>query len=579
MVNEYLRQDGYSLGNLKPHLFLLPKKDTTINYTVGNNTCEVISIASSRILKMEGVSAKYEEASNENTRFNFTSTVTFQMREQWGEPWLELMGLLITGDYYVVFEDKMGVQYIQTPEFTSIMSYQYTFDNSSNSGNVLEIYFRTDANVPACILRQRLVETQTVAKNDCSYLGGRLERLRMCDQRHCYVEIETGNRYKNIYTTSGDTFKLIEPCKNNFSYRQQYSNNSFADTITFTIPLSDYKYYFHYSLEEFMGNRYAVLFETADGDNTVASGFEFGYFPGYEIQTSEEDASLNTITITLRHVGQYSMTYTSDRNAAIIEDDTVTYTPADKETDPVTGVELNGFICQGNGMAMITLVRVMSSTGKFLGTYKCLEEYEDIYKHLPLIGTFKLTDDLGFPLTQYREDCTASVRCGFTQLPNTMYFTKTGDFDSGYIQSKCDWRIVSKPDWLDIDPMEGNAGTTYVGAFECNRDAVKGKPEKGIITFVSEDNIVSVTVYLQAADEIMTKEVLSDETYCQGCNSYYYTYIYVSVDGGKTWGLYDDEKIPSDILKYENDPDCGCYKPGEPIYKGIPVNNDYICDE
>ena len=50
------------------------------------------------------------------------------------------------------------------------------------------------------------------------------------------------------------------------TYTQAYSNGKFEDTITFSIPLSDYKYYWHYNLIEFGDNRYVATFRT-DNDN------------------------------------------------------------------------------------------------------------------------------------------------------------------------------------------------------------------------------------------------------------------------------------------------------------------------
>ena len=70
MVNEYLRQNcEYSLGSLKPQIFLLPKEGTAINYSIDNNTCEVRGINADTIYKMmiasqvthENVAATKEE--------------------------------------------------------------------------------------------------------------------------------------------------------------------------------------------------------------------------------------------------------------------------------------------------------------------------------------------------------------------------------------------------------------------------------------------------------------------------------------------------------------------------------------
>lgn len=477
MVNEYLRQNcEYRLGSLKPQIFLLPKEGTAINYSIDNNTCEVRGINAETIYKMIGVSTRFEETSNEAGRFNYTSTVTFTMREQWGEPWMILMQQLRNGNYYVVFEDTMGTQYLQTPEFTSDISYQYTFDNSTNNGNTLEIYFRCDNNVPATILDFKITETDILADNDCAYLGGRLENLRLCPQKYCYIEVEGDSKFTNIYTTNGETFKIVEPCTNNFQYRQQYRNGQFSDTVTFTIPLSDYKYYFHYSLEEFVKNRYAVVFETADGDNTIASGFEFGYFPEYTIQTSEEQMELNTITITLRHVGSQSFYYSSERGAHYIPDETPSYARAGRVTDPSSGLELTDYVCISETQALITLLQILTSSGEPTGNYACLSGYESKYQHLNITKIYNQSDDLGVELVFNSYDCAVQQDCRFVIPPPTsMSFSRNGQTRVVTIEATCDFVISGLPSWLTASPVTGLANTPTQVVFTCNQDPVEGE--------------------------------------------------------------------------------------------------------
>lgn len=491
MVNEYLRQNcEYRLGSLKPQIFLLPKEGTAINYSIDNNTCEVRGINADTIYKMIGVSTRFEETSNEAGRFNYTSTVTFTMREQWGEPWMILMQQLRNGNYYVVFEDTMGVQYLQTPEFTSDISYQYTFDNSTNNGNTLEIYFRCDNNVPATILDFKVTETDILADNDCAYLGGRLENLRLCPQKYCYIEVEGDSKFTNIYTTNGETFKIVEPCTNNFQYRQQYRNGQFSDTVTFTIPLSDYKYYFHYSLEEFVKNRYAVVFETADGDNTIASGFEFGYFPEYTIQTSEEQMELNTITITLRHVGSQSFYYSSERGAHYIPDNTPSYARAGLVTDPSSGLELTDYACISETQAIITLLQILTSSGEPTGNYACLSGYESKYQHLNVTKIYSQSEDLGVELVFNSYDCAVQQDCRFVIPPPTsMSFGRNGQNRVVTIEATCDFVITGLPSWLTASPVTGLANTPTQVVFTCNQDPVEGEILKG--TLITSSGILT----------------------------------------------------------------------------------------
>lgn len=578
MVNEYLRQNcEYRLGSLKPQIFLLPKEGTAINYSIDNNTCEVKGINAETIYEMIGVSTRFEETSNEAGRFNYTSTVTFTMREQWGEPWIALAEQLTGGNYYVVFEDTMGVQYIQTPEFTSDISYQYTFDNSTNNGNTLELYFRCDSNVPACILYSKVIANSKISDNDCAYLGGHLENLRMCPKQFCYIESSENRTFTNIYTTGGETFRRVEPCDRNFQFRHQYSNGEYRDTITFTIPMSDYKYYFHYSLEEFVNNRYAVLFDTTDGDNTIATGFEFGYFPEYTIQTSEEQMELNTITITLRHAGSYSFLYASERDTHIIEDDVPSYAKAKDVIDPVTGHLMSDYVCADNTMAIVTLLKILTSDGQFTGNYAVLEGYEQMYQNLPVTMTYKLTDNMGINLRYYSYECASGQGCKFLQYPSNLSFSEDVRTRTATVEATCDWTIATLPSWITVNVSSGSANVPVSVTFTSSKTG-EGS-DSGVITYVTDDRTAITNVkYEQSGTGTIEKQVLGDDWSCNGCNSYYYYHTYESYDNGQTWHIKEpDEKTLSDIPRYEPDPDCGCWTPGEPIYKYVDVDG-YICE-
>lgn len=510
MVNEFLRQNTYQIGSLKNHIYLLPKGTTTINYTIDNNTCEIRGINAENIYKMIGVSTKFEETSNENTRFNFTSTVTFQMREQWGEPWMILMEQLRLGNYYVVFEDTMGVQYIQTPEFTADISYQYTFDNSSNNGNVCEVYFKCDANVPASILSVKLSETEILSDNDCQYLGGRLENLRLCPQKYCYIEVEGVSQFTNIYTTNGETFKKVEPCKNNFQYRQQYKDKKYKDTITFTIPLSDYKFYFHYSLEEFVNNRYAVVFETVDGDNTIASGFEFGYFPEYTIQTSEEQMDLNTITITLRHEGSHPFYYASERGAHYISDDDEAYARARTVTDPINGDIIEDYVCISETQAIVTLLKIVTSTGEFTGRYACLSGYESRYTNFNVTEVYDQSDDMGIELVFNSYDCATQQDCRFIQAPpSSMSFSTAGQNRVITIEATCEWNISGLPEWLTASPVHGEANVPTQVVFTCSQDATAGEIQQATM-ITTTGTLTRLTDLLLQPDSTWIRPIVFD---------------------------------------------------------------------
>ena len=149
----------------------------------------------------------------------------------------------------------------------------------------------------------------------------------------------------------------------------------FKQTITFTIPLSEYKYYWHYNLIEFTNNRYVCIIDTECG-NTIISGFDFGFTPTYTIASAEANTSMDTITITLKHISD-CISAANAGNVIIKEDKLTMLSPVNEYTDE-NGNFNSTTVCIDETTGVRTLFEEMTSTGGNTGKYHCLVGYEDI---------------------------------------------------------------------------------------------------------------------------------------------------------------------------------------------------------
>ena len=306
MIAEYRRnQCEYKLGNLRPVVYLLPKATTRILYTIDDHNGKVSQIIATQCIKLETVSTKFEVSESVDTRLNFDSTVTINLREKWGDTWVVLLNRMKFQDYYVVIEDNMGSQFIQSPEFTSQFTYTYNFSTSSNNSHNAEIKFKCSSNNPALYVEQNVLGTETIGQ-DCKYQDGGVINLWMTPYDYAFANPDEDGRFTEITCTGGEAMHQVDFDAQSFQFRQQYDGRSYQERLQFTLPFEKFMHYWEYNLVEFMQNRYAIAFNTTQG-NYIAAGFEFGFQPSYTIETTEAVDEMNRITVTLNHQGQNSI--------------------------------------------------------------------------------------------------------------------------------------------------------------------------------------------------------------------------------------------------------------------------------
>ena len=499
MITDYnLEKAKYLAGSLKPFIYIIPKEGTRIDYLIDNHKCEVKQIYFSKCIKIEGFKTMLTVKETVDNRLDFATNVTLSMRENWGEAWVALLNQLKTMNVYVVVEDYSGAQYIQTPEFTSFFQYTYDFNTGSNQGHIAEIIYSCDCNMPVIILNNKISATQTFG-NDCGYQNGGIRDLRLTPFQYVFIDnnSETG-QFTTITCTGGETMHKIEFTPDSFQFRQQYDGRQYQERLTFRIPLSDYKYYFAYNLIEFKENRYAITFETSQG-NWIASGFEFGMQPTYTIETSESVEELNFIEITLQHAGQNSIFYCSDRTPSIIDSTTEIYIPVTQPIkDPVTGLELNYWHCTSKTESIYTLIQMVTESGIPTDRYMCLKGYEDYYRNFNITGTYEKDAKFDFSLTFTNYDCAIKDNCKFTKMTKEVYsFSNIGDNYDVHIQNPCPWTLNDIPSWIECDRLSGDGGIDYIVHFTSKENAT--------------DNRKISFSYLQSFDNISTIQFILEK--------------------------------------------------------------------
>lgn len=493
MIEEFKQQCEYNIGSLKNYIYLINSNNALIDYKI-DNKINVNEIAAEHIYKIYGTNVILTEEETFENRFKFNTTVNINIIESISEPWLYALNVMRDNNFYIVVENLKGTQFIQSVEFTSKFSYNYTFSTSSVGAHQNVLTFKCESNIPTMILNKNIVETQTLINEKCNYNIGDAFDLRLCNFKSTYIKKLNDYQFENIYTNGTDRYELIEFNKDSFSFVEQYSNNKFIDTITFSIPLEKYKFSFHYNLIEFKKNRYTTTFRTKNG-NTIASGFEFGYFPSFTIKTSEDESSPNIITITLKHEGNEPLYYSSDSDPYVVDTTSVRQPLITIKKNDGTTLECDSCINQTQGVH--TLCQEYTVTGQPINKYWCLIGYENVYSFLNIVGTYTMYDEFGKNMIFNSAKCAVQQDCQIIQsLPVQIIFTKMGEVQSYVMESTCDWSLSGVPYWLNASAINGKANQkTQLTLTTTKNPTVEG--ENAVIIMTSGEDKRQCNVILQ----------------------------------------------------------------------------------
>lgn len=448
MVTDYKRQCRYEVGTLKDFIYLIPYEVNRLSYSIDDGDCKGLRINdTTNIIKVEGFQAQLRNTESTDGRLKYESEVSIYVHEQFGKNLHNKMSELIGNRYFVVVEDKMGNQFIQSVEFYSEFEYGISLTSQNNAQNRTQLRFRGASNFPTMLLEEKIDDTKTYAlfSNGCQYDDGGIYDLKMCESKYVIIHA-TDNEIMKIDSTGGRSFRNIDCLPKSLTYTQNYANGQFEDTITFSIPLNEYKHYFSNGLVEFSDNRYVATFRTA-ADNLYAVGYSDGASVSYVIETSTAVNALNKITITLKYIGSEGVVTSSRKDNDIFNEDvTEILRPA---PDNVMGVQTKE--CQNNGKAYITLIQKYTLSGVGLDEYLVLNGYRDRYpSSLNIVGTYSLTDDMGFPLIVDHPSCVGGL-CGTKNgISNPYVFSVYSMRYTFGFTSKCEYSFTSVPSWLNV---------------------------------------------------------------------------------------------------------------------------------
>ena len=309
-ISNYLQTCEYKLGGLKPFIYVIHKNALKLNIKAKGIDVSFNKTKESDVYKIEAQMVVYEQQEKYANKFRFDSSVKVTINEQYREPFLYGLRKLRTNQYYIIIEDKKGVQYLVNPELYTKMSYEYTITDTIDNHNSVEITWNNLSNFPLLIFKERVESNLLFLGEECYYTIGNAYNLVMTRFQDLHAK-DDGVKAEEIYVDDIEKLKEVQYLKESFTLTETYDGNKFTTELTFSIPLSDHQFEWAYDLLEFKDNTYKGLVRTTN-DNYLLLGNENGLFPSYTIRTSEDDGTLNTIEFKFTNISQYPILYTDE---------------------------------------------------------------------------------------------------------------------------------------------------------------------------------------------------------------------------------------------------------------------------
>ena len=309
-ISNYLQTCEYKLGGLKPFIYVIHKNALKLNIKAKGIDVSFNKTKESDVYKIEAQMVVYEQQETYANKFRFDSSVKVTINEQYREPFFYGLRTLRTNQYYIIIEDKKGVQYLVNPELYTKMTYEYTITDTIDNHNSVEITWNNLSNFPLLIFKERVESNLLFLGEECYYTIGNAYNLMMTRFQDLHVK-DDGVKADEIYVDDIEKLKEVQYLKESFTLTETYDGNKFTTELTFSIPLSDHQFEWAYDLLEFKDNTYKGLVRTTN-DNYLLLGNENGLFPSYTIRTSEDDGTLNIIEFKFTNISQYPILYTDE---------------------------------------------------------------------------------------------------------------------------------------------------------------------------------------------------------------------------------------------------------------------------
>lgn len=329
---------------------------------------------------------------------------------------------------YVILEYENGVKRMVNVDFPSEVSYNFTIDNDTYETVFI---FESYSNFPTL----RIDTDFDMVEEACfGYAAIGISALRMNERQN--VRLDRANR---IMTTNGVDF--VDVKGKNITFTEAYSDNVFTDTLSFLIPIDDYKSSWHYNLLEFKRNIYSALLIPKSNVNNIFIGFNEGLQPNYSIGD-------DGITVTL--------TESSNTGALALYDFTEEMKALHSWVYTTRYEDIEISVCVGNGTGMYVIQKEVDGFGNPTDRYKAYSGWTEYLESLgaDVVGEFTEIATFFSP-SCYTDECNI-----VTNMPSAINFVGTG-CTSYDIMSTCDWNVENVPSQLSITPTSGAANSAY----------------------------------------------------------------------------------------------------------------------
>lgn len=302
-ISNYNRECGYRLGRLNDHIYLVDKSHK-LKYLADDLSVEIVSPLSD-VKRCKTYLTIFNQSENDYGKYRFENTLELTLLEEYTNAMFPVLSNLRLNKYYVIIEDKDGTQYMLNPDADMVMSYEYTFTSADEEQNTITITLKNIQNHPLLMVQNRVTEYTDIYDSQCKYNFSQSYWLRMSLFGDIKIKDNNGE-LEDVDLANDDptVLKTIDFLPKSFSMTESYEDGYFTVTMKFNIELSEFKYTFPYNLIEFSKNRYSAVFATHN-NNLIFCGINSPLVPKYQITTSEDDGTLNIVTITLTSVSLY----------------------------------------------------------------------------------------------------------------------------------------------------------------------------------------------------------------------------------------------------------------------------------
>lgn len=277
---------GYSIGRLKPHLFLIPRDTNDI--TVNLSTLTFTLNTEAKRLNVHQIEFSHNQSNF--SKFQFATNLSIILGES--KENLDVIDEMRNNDYIIIVEDYYNKKYLLNIDFKYKIEYEHIFDDEMNYS---EINITTTSNYPVLESNEQISYSDLNDEKQ-SYLNGGIKKLKLINRDKVVID-EDGKMTYN----QEDLFAIEFISANaNIGYNGSYYTNN----IAFQIGCDNH---YAYHLIEHPNNSYVGIIETNNGLFYIIG--DNGMIGTYAM-TIEDD--FNSISISLNGYSNNNMISTKE---------------------------------------------------------------------------------------------------------------------------------------------------------------------------------------------------------------------------------------------------------------------------